>query len=107
MAAARLEPLVRREVGVDGDEPLLQRDEPGEVEEERLPRPVLTDHEPDGGAPVLRVLDIADERVELGAPPDLDVVEPRARDDAGAEGLDERLALAAADLGSVGGIRHR
>ncbi len=92
---------------MDRHEPLLQRDEPDEVEEERLPRPVLADHEPDGRATVLRVLDVADERVEFGAPPDLDVVESRTRDDASAEGLDERLARSAADLGSVGGVRHR
>ena len=87
---------------MDGQQPLLQGDEPDEAHEEALARPVLTDDEPDGGAAVRDALDVTDQRLEFPCPPDLDVLQADARDDARRQGLDDGVAVAGTDLGLDG-----
>src|SRR5688572_1435717 len=52
LASGRLQPAVRRQVGVNRDQPLLQRDGADEVQKEGLARAVLPDYEPNSRSAV-------------------------------------------------------
>src|SRR4029453_17355796 len=90
------------EVSVNRDDLLLQGDRADEVEEEGLSRSVLADDEPCRRSVVNNPVDVAEQRVELGHPADLDVLLPGAGDDASAQRVHDRVAIPGPD--AVGGV---
>ena len=93
LAAGRVQPPVRGEVGRGGDELLLRRDRRGQVKEKRLSRAVVADDEPDHRAAVRDPVEVAADGGDLVGPAYLDVGEPAPRDDACSQGADDGVAV--------------
>ncbi|MGC4107221.1 MAG: hypothetical protein QM753_12935, partial [Thermomicrobiales bacterium] len=103
LASGGVEAAIRREVGVDGDELLLERNRADDVEEERLARTVFADHEPHRRPAIGNPLDIGEQRADFVDAPDLHVLLPGARHDARSQQLQQGVAFARADwLGNDG-----
>ena len=91
--AGGLQPPVRGEVGLGGDELLLLGDGGGQVQEERLARAVIADHESDHRTAVRDPVEVVGEGGDLVRPADLNVREPALRDHAGPQRADDGVAV--------------
>ncbi len=105
LPACRVETPVGREVGVDRDELLLQGDGPHNVEEEGLAGAILADDETEAGSAVADPIDVVKDSSDLVDPAYLNMLLANARHDAGAQGLENGVALAGTD-GRLGRVTH-
>ena len=95
-----MQPPVGGDVGLGDDELPLQGDHAGQVEEEAFAGAELPDDEADGGPALLDSPEVVEHRGDLVAPPHLQVTQADSGDDAGAEGLEDGVALAGLDRDS-------
>jgi hypothetical protein len=76
---------VRSQVGRSGDQFLLGSHRRSQLEEERLSRPVVTDHEPDHRATIRDPVKVPADGGDLVSPADLNVGKSARRDNACAQ----------------------
>ncbi len=87
-----------------GDQPPVQRQRSHQLQQERLARSILADHEPDRRPAVGDLVEVGEQRLDLGGPAHLDVLVPDAGHDTGPQGAQNDLAVAGAD---VAWLAHR
>ena len=88
---------LERDVGVGDDEPSLERNGAGEVQEEALAGTISADDEANGGAALLDALEVLEDGADLIETPDLKVAQADAGNDAGPQRLNDRIPFTRLD----------
>ena len=97
LSAGRMDAPVRSQVSLADHELALECDLPDEEQEERLARAVGTDDEADTGTTIGDPIDVPDHGLDFALSSDLDMMKTNTRDDAGAQGAENGIAVAGAD----------
>ena len=97
LSAGPVQAPVGGDVGLGDDELPLQGDHACQVQEETLAGAELPDDEAHGRPAPLDPPEVVEHRGDLVAPPDLEVPQADPGHDAGAEGLEDGVALAGFD----------